>query len=375
MATDDTQPTGNLLDPKKAKKRLRKIVSHEVSLVDRAANRRLFLAMKADEMGDETTNDANGAAGAEGTATTAAPATAAPDANTQATAKAVPALSPEAKQQIMDGLADQIEKLSAIQTAISEAPVAQGAGVPPPVTQLIADCAKGLAALGASLAPQGAPGTPPPDGQPQQPPPAQNEEGKAAPPPPPPAPPQGDAAPGAPPTGEDELDEQGNPKKKPPFAKSEDSDIVKACSQVVEKVGRKMAGSRLAALKNAWSIISSLLEEVEGQGAEGDAAAAGPAAASAAPAAAPASAEPAGGGTEAVAAAAPDLAATLKSLSASIAETNALTKANAARLSAIEAQRISKGLPPPNGRTEEGGRPPPKAVTWPDDMSAATVGR
>lgn len=131
------------------------MVVHEVSLVDRPANERPFVVVKADSMKTKKTDTTTPAIKTEGAAApppAAAPAAppavdAAKDAAAaapEAEQKAELVLSPELKQALVDALSTCVETISAMGTMVADAKTEEGAPVPPNLGEMLRTAAAEL---------------------------------------------------------------------------------------------------------------------------------------------------------------------------------------------------------------------------------------
>lgn len=274
----------------------------------------------------------------------------------QKTTKVALRLPTEAKQGIMDGLGQVLDKLTAIAGMVGEAEADDAATVPADLGMALTQCAdliKGLADQYAPAAPaEGEQAPPPPD--------AAAPAEAAAPPPPD----MGKAASLAeknlppPRTDGSSMDPMNDSLSMQPKLAAIAGELMKVFGdEIVEaaKAGRKIAGSRYKKLSDLHVTLGTLLNELAydeaNEKAEEKAAKA-----------------PARKGDEPVAKSSPD---------GKIDELLALAKSNQQRLEASEAEirRINRTPDTPRGRQVEGGGAPPSTFQWPADMSAALAKR
>lgn len=235
--------------------RLHDMLVEEVSLVDRAANKRTFLIVKRDGgvasevvpngqggytvrkdlvTGDGAVNDTQGGSSA---ATGPATPTGAPPKKKPKLDKATLTLQPDAQKAISAGLADAVDQLTAFQKEIDGAATDETAPPNPEVGQALKSVCDELAQLAGAQQPAEAAA-------------ASNM----------PATEQGAAAAAA---------DAGRESAK------RLSDVVKGIRADVEKAGAKMAKERFARFKVAFDALESIMKELMGAGADEEEAAAG----------------------------------------------------------------------------------------------------
>jgi len=235
--------------------RLLGMVVQEVSLVDRAANKRKFLIMKRDPMATANVKKDD---------TAGAPAM--PGGDNQPSAEKLPAMQAQVKDALLAALTAAGEKLVNLATAVREADVSD-AQVDPPVAASVTGEIGEIASMLQGLASQygGA---------------ATAGDGKAAAPPAgaPAAPAKASGLPGVSENGA--QDEQGEQKRdaeavakalavlkahtqgKPMTLKAEDAATVLKALEPLEKAGRKMAKERLERFRKAMDLLAGILKEL-----------------------------------------------------------------------------------------------------------------
>lgn len=305
-------------DTRRAKARLTDMMVQECSVVDAAANLRKFVLIKRDDtMGDT---------------------------NVQKEALKLPSA---AKQGIMDGLAQALDKLTALATLVGDAEVDDAAAVPPDLGAALnqtAELMEGMAAQYCAAPPTDE--APPAGAEGEPPPPAAGAEGGVA-------PPAGKSVDGVE-VGKGLPSEQhdGESMKEQHDGDSLSQVMRKAVAAAhielasLEKAGRKIATARYKKLSELHDTLGKLLNEL----AYDDAAEAAGASASDAKKDA---------GNEA--------------LKKAVEEGKAAQTALATKLAEQDKQIavLSKQQGVSNSRPVEGGGAPPQAVVWPFDMSAA----
>lgn len=144
---------------REAKARLVAMLVHETSLVDRAANERRFLLVKAHMKTKKTEkSETGGAVAAEsGTAGAADAAAAQKTEETADQAKAELVLPPEAKQALVDSIGACIETVSALAALVAEAKTEEGAPVPPDLAEMLRSAAGELTSVADQYAAAAAP--------------------------------------------------------------------------------------------------------------------------------------------------------------------------------------------------------------------------
>lgn len=293
-------------DARRAKARLTDIKTQEVSLVDNGANLRRFVIVKRNDMTQTTT------------------------------AKVALRLPTEAKQGIMDGLGQMLDKLTALATMVGDAETDDAAVVPPDLGLALRQCGEMCIAIADQYSPaaEPAPEAAPPDAEPAA---------MAA---PPPAAAPGEVGKALPPAQADPLTlaAQKDPLTMAPKTMQAAADLFKAMGDEiadVAKAGRKISGGRFKKLSELHDALGKLLNELSYDDA---AAAAGLLGEDAPPAKKAAGA---------------DVAKQLADLRAQVAsQQETIAKFNRAPADAPRARPAGEG----------GGAP--SAVRWPTDMSA-----
>lgn len=329
---------------RRAKARLSNMNTQEVSLVDNAANKRRFVIVKRDGVMSDK----------------------------KPVAKDGLRLPSEAKQGIMDGLSQVLDKVTALATMVGEAETDDQAAVPDDLGLALNQCAELLEGLATQY------GSPPTD---EQAPPAGDQAPDAAASPPPP-----DAA-GKSATEEKDAETKKDlpgPKSDANFNTPQDHggdmteqhhgfDMSKAVGGLAEamsiaakliadeatetaKAGRKIKGSRYQKLTELHGALGKLLNEL----AFDDASEA-------------AEAKTAGKNPTKKDAPAPVAKAAPKTSDEKLDKLLDLTEKNAAKLKEHDAAIAKMGRQPAESRTQdvtEGNGAPQKKVVWPLDMSA-----
>ena len=320
--------------------RLHDMVVQEVSLVDRAANKRQFLVLKREDesmakVGEELKPDGNGgfttAKTDEGAPTPPElpPAPAAPTPVDDATAKVEDSpITPQVKQDVLRMLADALENLMTVATTVKAAQEDGGeeGNLPPTVVE-------GLKSIGGLL--QGV-----------------VERYEAA-----PAAKQDDSTP------EPKADDVPAPATPAAVSPVQGDDVLKSLmiaantitAGPVDKAGRKMSKTRLDQLREAMKVLDGILSDVDpdedltakGAHTDKDKKKVGKSADGA----------PAGDDQLAV-------------LSKTVDDLNSTLKASRAAIT-----KLQKNVGLPNSLPVEGGRTPPEQsrseeVTWPQDMNS-----
>lgn len=315
--------------------RLLGMVVGEVSLVDRAANKRKFLVVKRDGMATTVQKDQ----------TAAAPAM--PGGDNQPAPAKLPAMQAQVKDSLTAALTAACEKLVSLAQSIKEADVTDqqaDPAVPSSVTGEIGEIASMLAGISSQYG-----GT------------AAAPEGKAA------TPTKGGDLAGI--TENGGADQQGEQKRdaaavtkahalftqvfakggpgKPITLKADDALVLYKGLEVVSKAGRKMAKERLDRFRKAMDMLAGILKELASDKVRKAAQPTGLAAFVKLPA------------TEAA-----ELAEGLEALTKAVTERDA----KIVQLSE-QVTQLRKAAPPSNALTPEGNRPAPRDVQWPVDMN------
>lgn len=311
--------------------RLVDMLVEEVSLVDRAANRRKFLVVKRSEPMPPGTEVVQRTDGTFTTANTPAPV-ATPKANIALTKDAQSAL-----EGVVESALKMIEDAQAMvkKAKVVEDPAEQDVGA---LVEVLASVAEGfedaITALGGEAAEEPAEAAPPPPAGAAETPPSPN-----------PQPPQ--SAPMSMGMGLGKRLELMRAERIVRKARAE-----KTLGTVIQKVGARMAKERLARFKNALSILSSLLAELDA--AEASALAAEKAKSTPAPSPAPAPT-----------AVAPAVQAEVAKLTKQVADLQTELKKQTEDVAALRAQRAkSNGIPVEKSVTPENDK-----VSWPLDMN------
>lgn len=320
---------------RRAKARLSNMNTQEVSLVDNAANKRRFVIVKRDqEMSDKkVTKDAL-------------------------------RLPSEAKQGIMDGVAQALDKLTALATMVGEAETDDTATVPSDLGLALKQVGELIGGLGDQYAPADAPpaeGEPAPDATAAPPPPEMTEEGKAA---EPAKDPTEKALPPPQKEGDNLTPMRDGDKMDPPQKKMLETIGVafEAATKLLSdeisetaKAGRKIKGSRYQKLTELHGALGKLLNELAFDDASAEA--------------------------EEKAAKSPakkaDAAPVAKSDDSSkLDKLLELAASNAAKLKEHDAVIAKMARTPAESRVQEvEGNGAPSKVIWPLDMSADLAAR
>ncbi len=314
---------------RRAKARLSDMQTQEVSLVDAAANLRRYVIVKRDEgiMSEQNNR----------------------------TVKVALRLPTEAKQGIMDGLGQALDKWTALASMVGEAEADDAATVPTDLGMALSQCGDLVKGLAEQYAPAPAEAgeeappsdAPPPDGD-QAPP----DVGKAA--------PEDEAKKSlpAPVRNGDNMTPQHDSLTMQPKMAALAGELMKAFGDEIvaaAKAGRKIAGSRYKKLSELHNTLGTLLNELAYD--EANEKAEEKAARSSARKDAPVTK-----GTDGS-----------NPLLGKIDELLNQSKSNAERIAATEAAiaKINRTPDVPRGRQVEGGGAPPSAFQWPADLSAA----
>jgi hypothetical protein len=325
---------------RRAKARLSEIATQEVSMVDSGANKKRYLIVKRD---DDMSNN-------------------------QPVKKEGLRLPTEAKTGIMDGLAQSLDKLTALATMVGEAETDDTAAVPPDLGLALKQCAELIGGLADQYAPaevappEAAPpdaaAAPPPDAAAGKAADATDEEKKNAPVAKELPPPQKDPDMGTP---QHEGDNMYPPQKKMVAAIEAVAAAHNfAMGEIVDcaKVGRKIAGGRYKKLAELHDSLGKLLNELSYDDAADAAKLNDPPK------------------VAAKKAASKDEKTEKSANDGRLDELLALTKRNAVEL-ADQKQKIAKmAREPAESRVRENeGNGAPTRVQWPTDMSADLAAR
>lgn len=312
---------------RRAKARLEDMAINEVSLVDQAANlRKLVVTKRNDDMAN-------------------------------ATNKASLKLPSAAKQSMMDGIGQALDKLTALATMVGDAETDDAAAVPGELANALKQTGETLTGMAAQFA-----AAPPAEGAPPA-----NAGAEGAPPPP-------DTA------GKSNTEKAlPTPQKDPPFkTEQHEGDSLKtlyhktiaaAHNEVAEwgrldKAGRKIKGERYKKLSDLHDNLGKLLNELAFDEAAEAAAADG-----AAKAKKPAEAEEKAPAKKGETAPEPSEAVTL------LREMKGLMETQGKRILAVE-ESVAKGVVSSNAGHLDDAPPPPKnVVQWSNDMSEAVAKR